>query len=197
MKKLVFALSFIIGVGTLCAAEQKIALVDFQKAFTEFNKSKEAEAMLKDRLTAFKKEGQEMMNEYQKMVDEATKLRDQAEDKTLSEATRVEKKKALEVKAQDIRGIERKIKEYEVTRGRQLEDQNRRMRQGIVEEVTKGIQDFSKDKYSLVLDKSALSLNGANVILYTQDVKDVTDEVVKLLNSKAPEAKTPPAPVKK
>lgn len=172
----------------------KVAVVDLQKAFNEYYKTKDAEANLKDRMGSIQKEQQEMMGDYQKTVDEINKLRESTEDKTLAEAAREEKKKALQTKIQDAANMERKIQEFRTTRARQFEDQSRRMRQGIIEEIIKIVNDTgAKEKYSLVLDKSGLSMNGTSVLLYSSDVKDLTDDVIKTINASKPAAGTPAA----
>jgi outer membrane protein len=170
-------------------AQMKVAVIDLQKAFNEYYKTKDAEANLKERMGSIQKEQQEMMGDYQKTVDEINKLRESTEDKTLAESAREEKKKALQIKIQDAANMERKIQEFRTTRARQFEDQSRRMRQGIIEEIIKIVNDTgAKEKYSLVLDKSGLSMNGTSVLLYSSDVKDLTDDVIKTINASKPAA---------
>jgi outer membrane protein len=184
----VIAFAFIALLAT-SQAQLKIATIDMQKAFAEYYKTKEAEDLLKGRMGDFKKEEQEMMSDYQKLVDEINKLREAGEDKTLAEAAREEKRKAFQMKAQDAGNMERKIQEFRVTRSRQFEDQSRRMRSGIVEEIQKIVVDIStKEKYSLVFDKSGMSVNGTPVLIHAQDVKDLTDDVTKMMNAAKPVA---------
>lgn len=194
MKKLAFLSLLVAMTGAAHAADIKIAVIDLQKAFADYYKTKEADVMLKERLTGLQKEMQDMKNDYQKMVEETTKLRDDAQDKTLSEQARKEKQQAFETKVQDVRNMERKLQEFQVTRQKQFEDQSRRMRQGIVEEITKVVNDIgAKEKYNLILDKSGSTLNGNPALLYTQDVKDLTDDVVKLMNASKPAGGSKPA----
>ncbi len=203
MKKLTLALTGLFVISNFASAELKIGVVDLSKAFTEYYKTKEAEETLNERRGTFQKERQDMMTDYQKMVDDTQKLKLAAEDKTLSEAARTEKMKAFETKVQDVRNQENKIRGFEQQRGRQLDDQFMRMRKGIVDEINKAVQDFSaKEKFNLVLDKSAAGVSQTPVLLYSQDLKDVTDEVIKIINASkpaggAPAATTTPAPTKK
>ncbi len=203
MKKLTLALSGLLAISTFAAAELKIGTVDLSKAFTEYYKTKEAEETLNERRGTFQKERQDMMTDYQKMVDDTQKLKLAAEDKTLSEAARTEKMKAFETKVQDVRNQENKIRGFEQQRGKQLDDQFMRMRKGIVDEINKAVQDFSaKEKFNLVIDKSAAGVSQTPVVLYSQDLKDITDEVVKIINASKPAGSAPsttatPAPAKK
>ena len=203
MKKLTLALSGLLAISTFAAAELKIGTVDLSKAFTDYYKTKEAEETLNERRGTFQKERQDMMTDYQKMVDDTQKLKLAAEDKTLSEAARTEKMKAFETKVQDVRNQENKIRGFEQQRGKQLDDQFMRMRKGIVDEINKAVQDFSaKEKFNLVIDKSAAGVSQTPVVLYSQDLKDITDEVVKMINASKPAGSAPstsatPAPAKK
>jgi Skp family chaperone for outer membrane proteins len=64
-----------------------------------------------------------------------------------------------------------------------LQDQSARMRQGIVEDINKIVNDKVKaESYDLVFDKSGMSLNGVSVVMFAKDSYDFTDGVVTQLN---------------
>lgn len=190
MKKLSLILTSLLTLSAVSfAADLKVGVVDLSKAFQEYYKTKEAEDTLNERRGAFQKERQDMMNDYQKMVDETQKIRQAADDKTLSEAAREEKKKAFETKVQDVRNQENKIRTFEQTRGRQLDDQFLRMRTSIVDEIRKVVQDFgAREKYNMLMDKSAAGVSQTPFLLYSSDVKDITDDIIKLINANKPAA---------
>ncbi|TFE70407.1 hypothetical protein A7Q09_03760 [Methylacidiphilum sp. Yel] len=168
----------------------KIGVVDLQKAFNDFYKTKEADAEMKSKVAAFEKERQEMANDLNKVGEEAKKMHDAAQDKTLSEAARAEKQKAFEAKAQDFQAMQRKFQEFQYVRTKELEDRSQRIRQNIIDEITKAILEISsREKFTLVFDKSGKSLSGTNVLLYCQDVKDITDEVIRTINATKPQPK--------
>ena len=150
MKKIIYTSVVALAVmAQMASAQFKVAVVDLQKVFQDYNKTKEAESVLKERMAGFQKERQDMLADYQKMVEETRKLRDAATDKTLNETARNEKQKAFETKVQDVANRERSIREFELQRQRQFEDQSRRMRQGIVEEIIKFVNDEAgKGKYN-------------------------------------------------
>ncbi|CAF0691855.1 OmpH family outer membrane protein [Candidatus Methylacidithermus pantelleriae] len=173
-------------VGSLWGQEAspRIALIDMQRAFKEYYKTKQAEAALRERANAFQRERQTMLADYQKLADETQKIRDAAVDKSLPESAREEKRKAFETKVQDLRNMERKIQEFQLTRTKEFEEQSQRMRQGLLQEITKVVTDFSaREKFLLVLDKSSVSLTGVPVVLYAQGLRDITDDVIRLINS--------------
>ncbi|WP_020494445.1 OmpH family outer membrane protein [Verrucomicrobium sp. 3C] len=171
--------------ASLAGAQQlKIATFDFQKAFSEYYKTKDAEAELQARVATFKKEDQERTNDYRKLAEEAQKLQDGAQDKTLSEAARQERLKAFQTKVQEVQNLQRAIQEFRSTRGRELEDRSQRIRQGLIDEITKIVIDVgAKGKYTMVVDKTGRSLTGTPILLYTQDLPDITEEVVRAINA--------------
>jgi len=168
-------------------AAPKIAVIDMQKAFNEYYKTKDAEAILRDRMAGFQKERDEMTADGQKIADEAQKLHDAATDKTLSDTARAEREKALAAKVQELQAKRSQIQDFNNTRSKQFEDQSRRMRTSIVEEINKFVSDLgTKEKYNLILDKSGASMNGTSVVLFTSDVRDITDDVIKAINANKP-----------
>lgn len=189
-------LAILLGLLALTGAhaQTKIAVIDLQSVFNNYYKTKDAEAVLKDRAAGFEKEKNEMMSDYQKMVEEAQKLRDASTDKTLSVTAQQDKAKALDAKVQDLRNKEAQMREFASVRQKEFQDQQQRMRGGIVDEINKFISDVgAKEKYTLILDKSGVSMNGTSIVLYSQDVKDITDDVTKALNATKPANYTPPA----
>lgn len=185
MKKLI-ALCLALTVASVSAADLKIAVVDLTKVFNDYTKTKEADARIKEQMSSFQKEGQDRMADYQKMVDEVTKLRDAANDPTLSPAAKADKQKAFDTKVQEVKDLERKIREFQTQRSKQIQDAGLRMRANLVDDITKVINDYgAREKYNLILDKSGSSVNGTSFMLYTQDLKDVTDDITKLVNASA------------
>ena len=195
MKKLLSTLFVGLCLSALPATAQiKVAVVDLQTVFKDYYKTQEADARLKEILAAFKKEYQQMMGDYQKMVEEAGKIRDEANDPTLSQAVRDEKLKALQDKVTEVKSFERKLREFDVTRRKQLDDQSGRMRKGIVDDITKVVDNIGKTKgFNLILDKSGLTMNGTATVLYTEGLTDITSEIVNTMNASKPAGGAAPA----
>jgi Skp family chaperone for outer membrane proteins len=82
-----------------------------------------------------------------------------------------------------MREFKSRIRRFDETRRKQLEDQSRRMRQRIVEEITQTVEQYARDKGLLsVVDSSGHSLNGVPVVLFADAKLDITDEIIDLLN---------------
>jgi outer membrane protein len=126
------------------------------------------------------------------------KLNEEIESPALSREAKEAKSKTRDEKVGELKNMEREIQEFRTTREKQLQEQSGRMRQGIVDDITKVVNEKVKaDNYDLVFDKSGMSLNGVAVVMAAKDAYDFTDVVVTNLNKnkgkEEPVAAAPPA----
>ncbi len=183
----------------------KVGTVDMNRAFKEYNKTKDAETKINDAKNAAKKEFDERAESYKKALDDINKLNQQLEAPALSADAKTAKAKERDEKITNIKNMEREINEFRQTRERQLQEQALRMREGIVKEITDTVMERVKaQNLDLVFDKSGMSLNGVPLVLYSRDNTEFTNEIVAALNkggaapaAAAPAAATTPAPTKK
>jgi outer membrane protein len=185
---LLFAL-FIFAPVSLANADLKVAVVDLGKAFDEFYKTKDASAKIDEKKATYQKEIQDQVAEYEHMQDDAKKLNDQVNDPTLSAAARADKTSALTQKKQDLINMQNKIQEMNTERTNEIKDELYRRHKEILDEITKVISDYSGPQgYDLVIDKSSASAaSGVSIVLYNSSkLIDITDDIVKQLNSTAP-----------
>lgn len=165
----------------------KIAAVDMGKVFAEYYKTKKAESELKDRAGGYEKELRDRAGELEKLREDGKKLQEDAENPAFNEEKRVEKRKAVETKATEFRLLAQQLQEMKNNRERELKDQQNRVRGAIVEEISKVIQDKAKrEGYSLVVDKTGLTLSGVSAFIFVQDSLDITADIIKTLNATAP-----------
>ena len=74
-------------------------------------------------------------------------------------------------------------------RRKELGEQSARVRGDIVEDIKKEIEQKSKkENYSLVFDKAGMTSTGLPPLLYSLDTFDITNDILKSLNSKKPDA---------
>ena len=188
----------------------KVGTVDMNRAFKEYNKTKDAESKINDAKNAAKKEYDERAESYKKALDEINKLNQQLEAPALSADAKTAKAKERDEKITSIKNMEREINEFRQTRERQLQEQALRMREGIVKEITDIVMERVKaNNLDLVFDKSGMSLNGVPLVMYSRDNAEFTNDIVAALNkggtaapaaaaaTAAPAAATTPAPTKK
>lgn len=164
-------------------AEIKIGMVDMNTVFSSYYKTKDAEARINEARASAKKELDERMETYKTSLDEVNKLNEEINKPALSKDARDAKAKQRDEKIAEIKNLEREITEFRQTREKQLQEQAVRMRNGIVEEITKIVQDRVKsESYDVVFDKSGSSLNGVPIVLFAKDTMDFSDAVITALN---------------
>ena len=177
------AASFLGVPGTQAADDRKIVFVDLDKVFNEFYKTKLADAQLKQQAEEFKDERKTLVGDFKAMQEEFNKARDEAQNTALSEDVRNQKRAAAEEKLVEIREQESKIRRFDESRQKQLDEQSRRMRKRLVEEIQEVVSTFSRQQgYAAVVDSSGDSLNGVPIFVYTDARDDVTQQIVELLN---------------
>jgi outer membrane protein len=172
----------------------KIGTVDMQRAFKEYNKTKDAEAKVNDAKNAAKKEFDDRTDGYKKALDEINKLNQQLDAPALSADAKAQKAKDRDEKIANIKNMEREINEFRQTREQQLQQQAMRMRETIVQEITELVLERVKSNgMDLVFDKSGLSTNYVPVVLYSKDSADFTTDIITALNKKVASAPEKPA----
>jgi outer membrane protein len=190
------AIAAFVGLSGVSASAQsmvKVGSVDMKKVFEQYYKTKDAEQRINEARNAAKKELEERMETYQKGVAEVKKLNEEIESPALSREAKETKSKTRDEKVGELKNMEREIQDFRTTREKQLQEQSGRMRQGIVDDITKIVNEKVKaDNYDLVFDKSGMSLNGVPVVMWAKEAYDFTDVVVTGLNKN--KGKEEPAP---
>jgi outer membrane protein len=165
------------------AQSLKIGTVDMQRAFKEYNKTKDAEAKINDAKNAAKKEYDDRADSYKKALDKVNNLNKQLESTALSADAKSKATKERDDEIANIKNMEREINEFRQTRERQLQEQALRMREGIVKEITDVVMDKVRATHlDLVFDRSGMSLNGVPVVMFAPENWDFTAEVLTALN---------------
>jgi outer membrane protein len=177
------ALLALSGVTASAQSMVKIGTVDMKKVFDGYYKTKDAEQRINEARNAAKKEFEERMESYQKGVADVKKLNEEIESPALSKEAKETKSKSRDEKVGELKNMEREINEFRSTREKQLQEQSGRMRQGIVEDISKLVNEKVKsESFDLVFDKSGMSLNGVAVVMYAKDAYDFTDTIITTLN---------------
>jgi outer membrane protein len=198
MKKslsILFTLTLALPVAAFAQGTLKIGTVDMQRAFKDYNKTKEAEAKINDAKNSAKKEYDDRAEAYKKALDEINNLNKQLESSALSSDKKTQIAKDRDDKIANIKNMEREIGDFRQTRERQLQEQLMRVREGIVKEITDVVMEKVKaNNLDLVFDKTGMSISGVPVLMYSHDNIDFTNDVIAVLNrpgrATAPTTKT-------
>jgi outer membrane protein len=184
MKKILIT-SFVLAIALPIAGygQSKIGTVDMNRAFKEYNKTKDAETKINDAKNAAKKEYDDRADAYKKALDEINNLNKQLDSSALSADAKTKLAKDRDDKIANIKNMEREINEFRQTRERQLQEQALRMREGIVKEITDVVMEKVKaNNLDFVFDKSGMSLNGVPLLMYAKDNVDFTSDIITILN---------------
>jgi outer membrane protein len=179
----ILALALAFPIAALAQGTMKIGTVDMQRAFKEYNKTKEAEVKINDAKNAAKKEYDDRAESYKKALDEINNLNKQLESPALSADKKTQTAKERDDKIANIKNMEREISDFRQTRERQLQEQLMRVREGIVKEITDVVMEKVKaSDMDLVFDRSGMSINGVPFLLYSHDNIDFTNDIITVLN---------------
>jgi outer membrane protein len=180
-------LGFVLGLASTSHAQLKIGTVDMNRIFSSYYKTKDAEARINEARNSAKQELDERMDTYKQDVDALNKLNDDIQNPALSKDAKDEKSKERDDKIQEIKNLENEITEFRQTREKQLQEQAVRMRNGIVDEITKLVLEKVKsENYDIVMDRSGLSLNGVPILMFAKDSLDFSDDIITELNKDKP-----------
>jgi outer membrane protein len=179
---------FVVALGLLSAqAQTRVGIIDLQKVFDGYFKTKQADATLKERGADFRKSLDGMLEEYKKANQDYTRLLDSANDQAVSTEEREKRKKSAETKLLEIKEIETQVNQFRRSSEQTILEQQRRMRDNIVREIREVISAKAKAAgYSMVVDTAGLTVNQTPVLLYTNGENDLTEEVLKAINTNAP-----------
>jgi outer membrane protein len=173
--------------------QSRIATVDLRKVFDKYWKTKQADGALKDRAADIEKEHKNMLDDWKKAKDELQTLLTEANNQTLSLEERDKRKRSAEDKLKQIKESEDAIGQYERQARTTIEEQKKRMRDSLLEEIRTTVTGKAKSAgYALVFDTTAESISGTPVVLYSNNENDLTETVVSQLNAGAP-SETPVA----
>jgi outer membrane protein len=169
-------------------AEMKIGTIDMQKIFTAYYKTQDAQTKLQDAQKAYKEELNQRLDAYKANLDIINKLNDELNKPALAGASHDQKTQERDAKIAETKGLEKEITDFRQTREREIQDETKRMRDGIVAEIMVVVNDQVKTiNYDLVIDKSGFSSNNiVPVVLYARDSYDFSDSIVTKLNAGRP-----------
>ena len=177
--------------GSACA-QGRIATVDLRKLFDGYWKTKQADAVLKDQAADVEKELKTMVEELKKAKEDYQTLLADANNTTFSLDEREKRKKSAEDKFKQIKESEDTITQYDRRARTTLEEQTKRMRSSLVEDIRTTVKGKATAAgYALVIDTAAEGGNGTPVVLYSNNENDISEAVLAQLNVGAPPPETP------
>ena len=194
MKQLLVTLSiaaaFCSFAATPAAAQMKVGIVDMNKVFTSYYKTKDAEARLNDARAQAKTDLDGRLETLKSNMEEINKLEADAKKTELTPEKREAAMRTREEKINEVRNLDREVGEFRQTRERQLQEQFMRMRGDIVQDIMKVVDAKVKaEGFELIFDKSGQGISQVPVVLYSAPAMDFSDGLITELNKNAPAKK--------
>ncbi len=184
MKKIFLSLTVMLFC-ILCAnaADLKIAVIDMDKIFQEYYKTKIVDANLKKQAELFKDYSDKLNESLTKLQEEFKTLRDASQNIAASEVERESKRLAAQDKYRQKNSKEAELRQDTREKQRQLRDEYEKNRNEILNEIKKTVGEMALlQGYTLVLDKSGLTLNNIPAVVYHSPAIDITDGILRDLN---------------
>jgi outer membrane protein len=197
------ALAAFFGSALDAAAQLKIGTVDMKSVFEKYWRTKEAEAKMNEVRAQVKRELDERSEKRKALEGDILKLNDELKKPEVGPAKKEAAAKDREKKIGEYQELMKDLQSFTQEKDKTLADQTLRIRNGIVDDIKKVVNDRVKsEQYDLVFDVSGNSINNVPVVMYAAEKYDFTKEVIDRLNADgtgaaATEEKPAAAPEKK
>ncbi|MBR4254423.1 MAG: OmpH family outer membrane protein [Lentisphaeria bacterium] len=184
MKRIIAALALALSLAAGAhAAELKIAVIDMQKAFQEYEKTKTIEIKLNQQMEVFKEYSSQLNQQYQNLRKQYEAARDDSQNIAFSGAERENKRQKAQQLYESLKLKEQEMTSYSESRKTQIRDMYTKLRNEVVEEIRKAVHNKAVlEGYTIVLDQSGESLNDVGFVVYIQPGLDITDSIIQDLN---------------
>lgn len=171
---------------SVARADIKIGTVDMNKVFSDYSKTKDAQAKYSLAEKAANDDLNTRVEALKRSMQEISALNSDLEKTDLAQDARAAKLKDREAKVAAARTLDREIADFRTAKQKGLQDQFLKMRKDIVDDIMKTMNDLAKAKgFDLVFDKSGLSAGAIPVVLFSRDEYDFSSEVLDTLNKAA------------
>jgi Skp family chaperone for outer membrane proteins len=184
MKRILAALMLALTVAAGArAAELKIAVIDMQKTFQEYEKTKTIEIKLNQQMEVFKEYSSQLNQQYQNLRKQYESARDDSQNIAYSAAERENKRQKAQQLYESLKLKEQEMTSYTESRKTQIRDMYTKLRGEVVDEIRKAVHNKAVlEGYTIVLDQSGESLNDVGFVIYVQPGLDITDAIIQDLN---------------
>lgn len=163
--------------------EARIVVVQLDRVFNEFYKTKLAAAQIETRKQEVRDELKQREDRLRALDKELAELRGQMNDAAISDEHRAQLRESAAAKQLQFNELQEESRQLADLRNKELEDMSRRMRRGLVEEIREAVREFGRSQgYDAIIDASGQTLNGVEAIVYFNDKLDITNRVIETLN---------------
>lgn len=188
-KKILITACLTMSLFTVGAAKLKIAVVDMDKIFQQYYKTKQTDAVLKQKQGIYQAWAKKLGESRLKLQKEFKILRDDAQNIAFSSSERETKRLNAQKKYQDFKKKEAELEQYVQQKSREYKTLIAKMHKKLLEEIYTEIRRYAVLKgYNFIFDKSGKSLNTIPMIIYSSSQHDISAEILRKLNRGQPDA---------
>jgi outer membrane protein len=183
LKKILIA-GLVIMLGTsMFAGDAKIAVIDMDKIFQNYYKTKVADAALKQQAEIYRAWIHKLKESMLKLQEEFNILRDASQNIAFSASEREKKRMEAQKKYRQISKKKAELQQYTAEKTKQYKQLETRKRREILLEIKSEVKRRATlQGYTLVLDLSGKTLNDIPAVIYHNPASDITADVLKTLN---------------
>jgi len=182
-------LIMLLGAANAAKSKLKIAVVDMDNLFQEYYKTKQTDAVLKQKQGIYQAWAKKLGESRVKLEKEFNVLRDAAQNIAFSSIEREKKRLAAQDKYQEYKKKETELEQYVQQKSREYKTLVTKMHKKLLAEIYTEIRRYAVLKgYNFIFDKSGKTLNTIPVIIYSSQQHDISAEILKRLNRGQPDA---------
>lgn len=178
------AVAMVLSAGILngWCADERTAIIDMSRVMDAHPKTATNREILKKQISEFEDERDNMLKKLEELKVDFDKTRREAGNKALNDKAREKSLSMAEDKLVAIREYQQEAREKSSLRQKQINDLRIRMGKRVLEEVREVISEYArKEKIGIVLDSAGIAASGIEVVVYSSDKLDITDDIVKLV----------------
>ena len=192
LRKIFLFLLFTAAFAVSDCAAAKIAVVDLEKIFREYYKSRIAEDAIKQQAAAYRKYVARLSVELNQLKQEVQTARGNALNIALSPTEKQKAERLLDEKLKAARAKEAEIKLFVQERSRDMRRMETVKRAEILKEIRAEIRKRAvAEGYDFVLDSSGKTMNDQPTVLYYPERNNITDSVIRTLNRTRTQSQAP------
>jgi Skp family chaperone for outer membrane proteins len=182
------AVLVLVACGTFATqAQDRIATVDLREVFDGYWKTKQANDALQERGEELDAELKTLVADFTTAREEYQAMLESANDPNVASGERERRREKADEKMKELQDDQQMIQQFERQAGETIREQNARVRDNILEEITAVVTSLARaGEFNLVLDIAAETSNRTKVVLYSNNPNDLTEDVLKQLNATAP-----------
>lgn len=185
MRQILFAAVLFLSSTAVFAAD-RIAVIDLEKVFRNYYKSRIAEETINQRGEAVRNYLAQLDAQLTALRRDANKLAMNATNLALTEADRIKAEKAAIEARKKVKAKETEIELFVTENRREIKALETGKRAEIMADIQREIsRRATAEGYNFVIDRSGKTLNGQPAVLFYPAKNDITDSVLRELNRTA------------